>query len=66
MCGQHVIKIRNIKVQEISFLGMASVHADEQTDGHDKTSTRPSHANAPFNYAASDCELNALLSTSWY
>jgi hypothetical protein len=32
MCGRYVIKIRNMKVQEISFLGMALVHADGQTD----------------------------------
>jgi len=55
-----------MKVQEISFLGMALVHADEQTDGHGKTSSRPSHANAPYNCSGSACELNALLSTACY
>lgn len=56
-----------MKVQEISFLGiMAFVHADGQTDGHDKTIIRPSHANAPYNYTGSACELNALLSTACY
>jgi hypothetical protein len=63
MCGRYVLKIRNIKVQEISFSGMALAH-DEQTDGHDKTSSRPSLANATYNYAGSVCELNALLSTA--
>jgi len=65
MCGRYVIKIRNMEVREISFMGMALVHADGQTDGHDKTSS-PSHAYAPYNYAGSACELNALLSTACY
>jgi hypothetical protein len=66
MCGRYVIKTRNMEVQEISFLGMALVHADGQTDTHDKTSSRPSHANAPHNYAGCACDLNALLSTACY
>ena len=49
MCGRYVIKIRNMKVQEIAFLGMALVHADGQTDGYDITCSRPSHVIAPYN-----------------
>jgi hypothetical protein len=66
MCGRYVIKIRNMKVEEFSFLGMSLVHADGRTDGHDKTSSSPSHANAHDNFSGSARDLNALLSTECY
>jgi hypothetical protein len=64
MCRRIVVRILNMKVQEISSLGMPLVHADGQTDGHAETSSRSSHANAPYDCSVSACDLNALLSTA--